>query len=87
MTALHTGLHELTKELKKTGAGLGRGVSLHATVTALEGVGTNAIQFELEALFALHPAGVGVYLPNGRRRSCGFRFNGLKVRVVGETRR
>jgi hypothetical protein len=43
MTALHSGLHELTKKLKKTGASLGRGVSAHATVTAVEALGTNAI--------------------------------------------
>jgi len=43
MTALHTGLHELTKELEKTSAGLGRGISAHATVTAVEAMRTNAL--------------------------------------------
>lgn len=43
MTALHAGLHKLTKELEKTSAGLGRGVSTHATVTAVEAVRANAL--------------------------------------------
>lgn len=43
VTALHTGLHKLAKELEKTSAGLSRGVSAHATVTAIETLRTNAL--------------------------------------------
>lgn len=56
MTTLHTGLHKLTKEFKETSAGLGSGVSAHATVTTVEAVWTNALYSELKALLALHPA-------------------------------
>jgi len=43
MTTLHTGLHKLTKELKKACAGFSRGISADATVTTVEAVWTNAL--------------------------------------------
>jgi hypothetical protein len=63
MAALHASLHELAKQFQQTSASLGRSVSLHATLATVEAVRPNALQSELEALFALHPARLGVHFP------------------------
>ena len=63
MAALHASLHELAKQFQQTGASLGGGVSLHATLATVEAVRANTLQFELEALFSLHPVRLGVHFP------------------------